>query len=161
MNEPAYSRSSIDKILIHEPTDRYILWIIANDKDAFTVGFMIELSKRPSLLVPGANPNIAKALDIVILLQERKMIKVGMEAKVTWRGTWYRIATHPSRPILIGIITLLAGLIYLIVPGANRSYRPKETKTAKDSPDSPLGHYKTSTWFHYFSNNHTDTKYKK
>lgn len=102
----------LEQIIINEPTQRFILWIIANDREAFSIHFILELTKQKELLQPGKAPNLVKALAIHQNLLKKKMINNGnpLKTKITWRGQFYRFFTHPAFPL----IALLFGALVTI-----------------------------------------------
>ena len=78
--------TSLQQIVFNKPTQRFILWIIANDKEAFSIHFIIELTKQQELLQPGKSPNLAKALAIHQNLLKKKMINNGNPLKLQLHG---------------------------------------------------------------------------
>lgn len=147
-NNPFSDISVIDKILIYEPNERGILWLIANQPTAFTVQTFIDISKKPHLMKPNPDSNLAKALPIVIKLHDRGFIKSAwrkkgkgqeMITKITWKGKFYRLYTHPAMifwATLVGIATLIVSVLILIRTPPVQPPAQKKVSTS----DSILGH---------------------
>lgn len=109
----------LDALILNEPTQRFILWVISDNPKAFSAEFMIELMKRQDLLQPGKAPNLGKALIIYQNLIKKGMvdIKSPLKTKVSWKGQFYRFHTHPYfqsfgviAATIIGIIGILASV---------------------------------------------------
>ena len=153
--------STTDQILLYEPTERGILWIIANNKKAFGIETINDLIKHPEMLTPNAsnnsNKNLVKALPIYIKLHQRGFIKQCRnkpEIKITWTGQFYRFYTHPALTfwgvlisILIGISTLIVSIIVLL--RTETHILPKGTTKQVQEPthDSLPHHQKKDTSF--------------
>lgn len=120
--DPPFKISATDQILIHDPTERGILWIIANDPKAFGIETFIDLLKNKEILSPttsnNSKKNLTKALPIFIKLYQRGFIKYHNkkpEVKITWKGQFYRLYTHPALPFWGALISVLIGITTLIV----------------------------------------------
>ena len=120
--------NATDQILMYEPTERGILWIIANNPTAFSPITFMDVLKNKEILQPttpnNSNKNLSKALPIYIKLHQRGFIKQRKdkpEVKVTWRGQFYRFYTHPALTfwgilitVLIGVATLIVSIVVLL-----------------------------------------------
>ena len=73
-----FQATTTDKILLYEPTERSVLWIIANDPKAFGIETWNDLIKHPEILnsksINESNKNLAKALPIYLKLHQRGFI---------------------------------------------------------------------------------------
>jgi hypothetical protein len=146
-----YDISATNKILLYEPTERGILWIIENDPSAFVTTLILDVLKNPQLLdskVDNASTkNLAKALPIYMKLHQRGFIKQdGIKIVITWKGKLFRLYTHPSISfwgalfaIIIGIITLIVSILVLLRTETHT--RQQETTKQVQQPTSYLPPY--------------------
>ena len=109
--------TSLQQLILNEPDQRFILWIIANDDKAFSSYFLVELGKQHQLLQPNAAPNLAKAMVIFQNLLKKGMVDTSnpLKTTITWRGQFYRFQTHPYFQSYIGIggtIIGIAGILF-------------------------------------------------
>ena len=176
MNKPTQTAelTSLQQLILNEPTQRFILWVIANDDKAFSSYFLIELGKQQQLLQPNAVPNLAKAMVIYQNLLKKRMVDASnpLKTTITWRGQFYRFYTHQSLQmwgIVIGVIVGL-GFIKLSCGGTNNGTNKNiesETKPQieKNVPSSDSANLQTlsvtSDSVVLYHNNRNDTSTKK
>lgn len=127
----AWKLSSKQKIMMFEPNERFILWIVVNDPKAFDINFMMDIAQNQALMKPDPTSNLTKALNIFLKLIQREFIKQnGLEYKVTPKGQLYRFVTNPFFPLFA---LLFAASIAITLGLYN--HKPTETppKSSKDS----------------------------
>lgn len=87
--------STLNKIQVFEPNYRNVLFIISKDKEAFTVGGMIEIMK--SIQPNTTNPKMAAMLGLYLELLQKGYVKQdGLTSKITIKGRWHLLTTNPS-----------------------------------------------------------------
>jgi hypothetical protein len=104
----AWKISTINKVALFEPDERFILWIVANDPRAFSLDFNMEMAEKGLVKPNTPDANAGKALGIFLKLVQRGFIKNvdHTKNKVTWRGQLHRFYTHPSINLFIGILAI-------------------------------------------------------
>lgn len=120
--------TSLQQIVLTDPSQRFILWIISSDPKAFSSYFFLEIMKRQDLLNPNGSPNLAKALTIFDQLKQKGMIDVSdpLKTKISWKGQFYRIYTHPSQGFWIGIIGIFFAIVGIITCNKNADKTPTQ-----------------------------------
>ena len=128
--------TSLQRVIINEPNQRFILWVIARDSHAFAIHFYAELTKQPDLMIPGKVPNLAKALTIFQNLMTKKMVYIKLaETKITWRGQFYRFYTHPAFPLFA---IIFSAIVAFSVSGIKCKNEPKMVKTLSTPPTKSI-----------------------
>lgn len=94
-------RPTIAMITLFEPTDRYIMWVIANDKSAYNIKFWIQF-KDTVPEINDANSNFGEARKMLDSLRNRKMIYQDQNGDwhITKKGNIIRFITHPFFPLI-------------------------------------------------------------
>jgi hypothetical protein len=123
----AWQIDSLTTVSITAPNKRFVLWIIANDPNAFGSTFMIDAVTKGIHQPNSPDSNFSKALSIYISLQKLRYVKsVSYDYnKITWRGQLYRLYTHPARDIwaiLVGLIAI--GVCVLLWLQSNNQPKP-------------------------------------
>ena len=140
-----YKISTYDKVLITPPTERFVLWVVANDSTLFNIKHLVDLVQK-GLVVENKDTNLGKALVIFMSLRDRGyLISDAFNTKITFKGQLYRITTsHLFFPVL-GVITLFTTIFIWKYPIQQTSTETKANQTEVTTKQQPI----------------TDTFYKK
>jgi hypothetical protein len=136
----------IDLLQHYPPTDRHILWIIANRKQALNPLYLGQYAaKNPAIIQPGGWLN--KVTATLGTLKVRGFIKQDKELSwhVTVSGQLHRLTTHPQwiliQLFLAAILALIVGIIISKINQAQPSKQPQESvgkKYKENAEDSAL-----------------------
>jgi hypothetical protein len=129
--------STLNLIQIFEPTYRNVLFIISKDKEAFTGKGMIELLKSAQTNTP--NPKMAAMLGIYMEVLQRGYVKQdGLTSKITMRGRWHLLTTHPSIGFWSIIAAFFIGAASTSIPiYLSHLTRPEAPQTKPKESSSP------------------------
>jgi hypothetical protein len=142
-------QNALIKVAFSEPTDRYVLWILANNPYCYNAFFHSDYtawSKPP--ITPNNIYPLYKHMAVLKSLQDRQFIEHPngdlFIYKITLKGQLFRLHTHPAfQPSAIIVGLIIAALAILPNPfnGKNNGKKPQEDTTQiKASPpfDSAL-----------------------
>lgn len=123
---------TFNRILVTPPTERFILWAVSKDPNAFNMSHYLKIAQRPDLMKPNPDSNLAKALTMFTVLIDKGYIKRNFErTEVTFKGKIFRVLTHYSFvPIMtsVGIVLTASALALSISNYKQNNLMPKETK---------------------------------
>jgi len=111
-------------VAFSEPTDRLVLWFIANYPFAFNVFFTTDffrwMAMDSSNIDSVNNHPITKHLKVVKSLEDRHLIKFGdkqrLTYKVTFKGQLYRLYTNTTFQVIAIVLGVLLAAIAIIIP---------------------------------------------
>jgi hypothetical protein len=137
--------SSIQKASLFEPNERRVLWLIANDPSAFGLTFNMELVKKGIVQPNTPNSNIAKGMAIYLnLVQKKYIVSINHDKnKVTWKGNFYRLYTHPSLLFWGTVIGLFAVIVTILLAALPKMEQNTEYNKPVIVSDSLSFHKKT------------------
>jgi hypothetical protein len=101
------------KIIMNEPSNRMVLWIIANDSHAFELNTIMDFAVMAQKNKPDPDSKLTKSISIFMHLLETKMIRqVDYRThRITTKGQIYRFCTHPLFLPMTAIVAILVAII--------------------------------------------------
>lgn len=141
-------RPVLEWVLYYEPTERLILWIIANCKEAFNPKHFLQYAKSTNPQDPNDH-KLKKHLEFLQSLKANQFIRQDNELNyyVTKRGQLRRLTTHPQW-IFIQVGLPLAAVITFGVINCNNSKlktdKEQDPKRPNEQRIDPSFQYDTS-----------------
>jgi len=126
-NKKLRGRSVIEWMLYYEPTERIMLWIISNYKEAFNPKHFLQYAKSNNPQDPNDH-KLKRHLEMLQALKGKGLIKQDgdLNYHVTLKGQLYRLTTHPGWPI---IPVLFAGIVAFTIFGLNKGCSTKQEES--------------------------------
>jgi len=115
-----------DKISLFNHTERSILLLVKKDSNIFNIEMLTEYVSNP----PTKDSNELKAITLFLYLQSNGFIKqVGSEFKLTIKGKWALIYSHPAKSLWGIIIGSAIGIFAIVISTlVEQNKQPKQAK---------------------------------